>query len=959
MRLRSSKSIEVLAIVVCALVMSGLATVGNLNATDDQQMRALSQREVPKDRPGTPARPVPGALPTAPVVFNSFTSIQANVDGVGANIPGDAANEPSIAVDPNHPNRMAIGWRQFDTVASDFRQAGWAYSRDGGRTWTFPGVLDPGVFRSDPVLECDGAGNFYFMSLHFDGNEFTNQIFRSLNQGITWGPSVDAWGGDKEWIAIDRTGGMGDGHIYSSWDFATPYAPGAFTRSTDGGASFEAPLPLPGTPAFGTLAVAPDGTLYIGGFDWTTGYSTFTVAKSVNAKDASQTPVFTSAVVDLGGAIVNFPGGATPNPGGLLGQVYVDVDPLLGKVLLLCSVDPPGPDPLDVHLTRSTDGGLTWSPPIRINTDPLDPDSWQWFGAMSVAPNGRIDVIWNDTRGSGGPNISELYYTYSTDGGATWVVEVPISPAWDSWIGWPNQDKIGDYYDMVSDNVGAHVAWAATFNGEQDVYYMRIGDYDCNSNGIPDTADIANGTSQDTNINGIPDECEAAGDPPVALCQDVTVFADVTCTADASIDNGSFDPDGGPVTLDQNPTGPYPIGATAVTLIVTDAEGDVDQCTGVVTVLDTVPPEIMVTVDRDVLWPPNHKMADVSATVSVSDDCCAVVDYELVSVTSDEPDNGKGDGDTVDDIVIVSDHHFQLRSERSGKGDGRVYTITYLATDCSGNVTVGAAEVRVPHTHAGWAMASAGYSADGTGFDALADQFVLVVRSLAEQFEIDDNGQPVLVQEAFDATTLDVAKTYVGNVKGVVVPEQSLTIDNNADGLRDLALYYSTKDVTALIEASMPLSEGRIRVDESYGPIGLQYAGGNGVDYLVSGIFELGVPVPLVPSIGIRRTGDDQHGNRDDVAPDVTALHSAYPNPFNPSTTIPFELAGAEHVTLRIYTTGGALVRTLFDEMLPGGAHRAVWDGRDQRGEPAATGVYFVRLQAGIYKATRKVVMIR
>jgi hypothetical protein len=62
---------------------------------------------------------------------------------------------------------------------------------------------------------------------------------------------------------------------------------------------------------------------------------------------------------------------------------------------------------------------------------------------------------------------------------------------------------------MVSDRVGAHLAWAATFNGEQDIYYLRIGDYDCNSNGIPDSIDIATGSSSDGNQNGIPDECEA------------------------------------------------------------------------------------------------------------------------------------------------------------------------------------------------------------------------------------------------------------------------------------------------------------------------------------------------------------------------------------------------------------------------------------------------------------------
>ena len=87
--------------------------------------------------------------------FGVFTSFQANVDASGNNILGDAANEPAIAVDPTDPNKMVIGWRQFDSINSDFRQGGWGYTTDGGLTWTFPGVLEPGVFRSDPVTKSD------------------------------------------------------------------------------------------------------------------------------------------------------------------------------------------------------------------------------------------------------------------------------------------------------------------------------------------------------------------------------------------------------------------------------------------------------------------------------------------------------------------------------------------------------------------------------------------------------------------------------------------------------------------------------------------------------------------------------------------------------------------------------------------------------------------------------------
>jgi hypothetical protein len=186
----------------------------------------------------------------------------------------------------------------------------------------------------------------------------------------------------------------------------------------------------------------------------------------------------TSVVVDLDGEISAFAGGSSPNPGGLLGQTWIAVDRTAnlmtrGNVYLLCSVDRYSNDPLDVMFSRSEDGGMTWSPPVRVNDDP-GTSAWQWFGTMSVAPDGRIDVIWLDTRDNPGTVLSSLYYSYSTDAGVTWSANERLSDAFDPHVGWPNQQKMGDYFHMISDETGAHLAWAATFNGEQDVYYGRI-----------------------------------------------------------------------------------------------------------------------------------------------------------------------------------------------------------------------------------------------------------------------------------------------------------------------------------------------------------------------------------------------------------------------------------------------------------------------------------------------------
>ncbi|MGH2535861.1 MAG: endonuclease/exonuclease/phosphatase family protein, partial [Candidatus Promineifilaceae bacterium] len=112
---------------------------------------------------------------------------------------------------------------------------------------------------------------------------------------------------------------------------------------------------------------------------------------------------------------------------------------------------------------------------------------------------------------------------------------------------------------------------------------------------------------------------------------------------------------------------------------------------------DTEAPTLSVSVTPNTLWPPNHRLRSVRATVIVSDNTDPNPVLELVSVTSDEPDSGTGRGDLPNDIIIRDDTHFRLRAERAEDGDGRVYTITYQATDACGNVGVGSATVVVPH----------------------------------------------------------------------------------------------------------------------------------------------------------------------------------------------------------------------------------------------------------------------
>src|SRR5581483_1065946 len=167
-------------------------------------------------------------------------SYQVNVNSSGQNIAGDAANEPSMCNDPHNPNRLAIGWRQFDTTNSNFRQSGVADTADGGGNWSFPGDLEAGTFRSDPVLASDADGNFYYLGIT-NASTFACDLLRSTNGGASWIAVGPALGGDKEWMAIDATSGPGRGNIYQVWSpFYNVYNDQnkIFTRSTNAGTNW-------------------------------------------------------------------------------------------------------------------------------------------------------------------------------------------------------------------------------------------------------------------------------------------------------------------------------------------------------------------------------------------------------------------------------------------------------------------------------------------------------------------------------------------------------------------------------------------------------------------------------------------------------------------------------------------------------------------------------------------------
>jgi hypothetical protein len=155
------------------------------------------------------------------------------------------------------------------------------------------------------------------------------------------------------------------------------------------------------------------------------------------------------------------------------------------------------------------------------------------------------------------------------------------------------------------------------------VRFVRCGRHSLNNAGqIAFTATLANGTQGVFRADPV-----NPNSAPVARCQDVTVSAEPNCTAPASVDNGSSDPDGDSITTIQSPPGPYPLGTISVTLTVTDPLGASSQCMATVTVVDTTAPAITTCpASRDISADANCQavMPDLTAEAAASDNCSAV-----------------------------------------------------------------------------------------------------------------------------------------------------------------------------------------------------------------------------------------------------------------------------------------------------------------------------------------------
>jgi hypothetical protein len=395
-------------------------------------------------------------------------------------------------------NTIVAGFNDSGSFASGSHFTGWSRSTDGGATWTDGGTLPASVEgdAGDPVMARDNTtGRIYFATLGFNTGNMI-QVFRSTDDGATWLAPVNGTPGgsdeDKDWITVDNFPGPGQGNVYLvSRNFGSGNGIYLY-RSTDQGNTWG--------PSGGTLiisgmqgafvTVSPNHSVHA---FWYAG-TTLQVRKSTDQGLTWGAPVpVASGLVggvngDLGLTGLR-QGTATFAPFRTNEFPHVAVNPVSGNIYVTYDNDGPGSDKADVFFVQSTDGGATWSAPIRVNDDATTTD--QWMPTIVVSPAGdRLGVFYYSRQEDpANNNLFKRYGRIASISGGT----ITLTPSFavsdtaslpefgrDSVV---NSTYMGDYDQVVATPNAFHVVWSDNRNDlpggaprkDPNVYYNKIG----------------------------------------------------------------------------------------------------------------------------------------------------------------------------------------------------------------------------------------------------------------------------------------------------------------------------------------------------------------------------------------------------------------------------------------------------------------------------------------------------
>ncbi len=379
-------------------------------------------------------------------------------------------NEPCIKMDPNQPNVLLAATNINNLYVS----------LDTGHTWTHQYLSSTYGVWGDPVIDVDTAGHFYFFHLSnpSDGNWIDRIVCqKSTDNGSTWsnGSFMGLNGTkaqDKEWSIIDRN----NNNIYVTWTQFDDYGSTSsadsslilFSKSTDAGETWSEAkrinkvagncIDSDDTVEGAVPALGPNGEIYVA---WA-GPSGLVFNRST---DQGETWLEEEIFIDA------FPGGWDYSVPGIyrcngLPVTKCDLSggPDHGTIYVNWTDQRNGTDDTDVWLVRSTDGGNTWSDPIRVNDD--EPGSHQFFSWMDIdQTNGNLFFVFYDRRNYS-DNLTDVYIAYSLDGGETFtnkqISEFPFMPNPGVFF--------GDYTNIQAHNNIVRPIWTRLANGTLTVW---------------------------------------------------------------------------------------------------------------------------------------------------------------------------------------------------------------------------------------------------------------------------------------------------------------------------------------------------------------------------------------------------------------------------------------------------------------------------------------------------------
>jgi len=397
--------------------------------------------------------------------MDRWPQIRLNTD-----LTSQVQNEQQVAVSPVNPLNLVAVWRDFRL---GYRQVGVGVSHDGGYTWTDSLLQNvPYVWVSDPGITVSRDGTFYLVVLGFISTSQPNGlfVFRSATGGETWeGPFtvVDGVAGafeDKELIACDRTEGPFSGFLYVPWARFTSGSRIVVSRSTDGGASWSAPVNVSSGSytQWPVAAVGPNGEVYIA---WVDLYSGIRLDVSLDGGSTWGTDRLVTATDGYGAVnggidVFTFPA--------------MDIDitdgPRRGTMYMAFMDWTAGYSETDLYFIKSTDGGATWSNRLRLNDDPLNNGCDQFHPWLCVDSSGMITVIWLDRRLDSGNLFMDCYMTQSIDGGVNWNPNTRISTVSSDPTAGSRAGLIGEYIGLTTWNGRVNPIWTDTRLGNQDTF---------------------------------------------------------------------------------------------------------------------------------------------------------------------------------------------------------------------------------------------------------------------------------------------------------------------------------------------------------------------------------------------------------------------------------------------------------------------------------------------------------